>query len=74
MPVISILVDTIPFGVDFRKHLNEAVGKCSVLLAVIGPRWLDSEQDDGNRRQGDPTDFVRIEIESVGSNILKRYF
>ena len=59
---VFIDVDTIPYGVDFRKHLHAAVGKCDVLLAVIGSKWLDSRQEDGTRRLDDPRDFVRIEI------------
>jgi hypothetical protein len=55
-------VDAIPLGVDFSKVLREEVGKCGVLLAVIGPNWLDARDKDGNRRLDDPHDFVRIEI------------
>lgn len=51
---VFIDVDTIPYGVDFRKHLNEAVAKCDVLLAVIGSKWPDSKQEDGSRRLDDP--------------------
>ena len=56
-------VDSIPLGVDFRAHLDEAVGRCDVLLAVIGDSWLESR--DGERRLDDASDFVRIEIESA---------
>lgn len=55
-------VDSIPPGVDFREHLEKAVGKCKIFLVVIGDRWLDAKQR--NRIQ-DPDDFVRIEIESA---------
>jgi hypothetical protein len=62
-------VDNIPLGVDFRKHLDEAVGQCDVLLAVIGEGWLDVCYPEGpkrgRRRLDDPADFVRIEIESA---------
>jgi len=56
-------VDSIPLGVDFRKHLSDSVGKCQVLLAVIGKNWLT--EPDGHRRLDEATDFVRIEIESA---------
>ena len=46
-------VDTIPFGVDFRKHVSDAVGQCEILLAVIGNRWLDCKQPNGDRRLED---------------------
>jgi len=55
-------VDAIPLGVNFVKILREEVARCGVLLAVIGPDWLDVRDDDGNRRLENPNDFVRIEI------------
>jgi hypothetical protein len=62
-------VDTIPVGVDFRKHLDQAVSRCDVLLAVIGEHWLEVRHGDGprrgQRRLDDPEDFVRIEIRSA---------
>jgi CheY-like chemotaxis protein len=62
-------VAAIPFGVDFREHLDRAVGQCDVLLAVIGERWLDARFVDGprqgQRRLDDPADFLRIEIQSA---------
>ncbi len=59
-------IDAIPFGVDFRQHLDEAVSQCDILLAVIGEQWLDCQgSSPGQRRLDDPADFVRIEIESA---------
>lgn len=58
-------VDSIPIGVDFREHLAQEVGKCDVLLAVIGRRWINIEDDSGRRRLDLPTDFVRTEIETA---------
>ena len=55
-------VDAIPLGTYFSKVLREEVAKCGVLLAVIGPNWLDARDEHGNRRLDDPNDFVRIEI------------
>src|SRR5258707_13523828 len=55
-------VDAIPLGTNFTKALHEEVAKCGVLLAVIGPSWLDARDEHGNRRLDDPNDFVRIEI------------
>ena len=58
-------VDSIPLGLDFKEYLDKQVGECKVLLAVIGDRWLDASNASGKRRLEDPTDFVRIEIESA---------
>src|SRR2546421_7428695 len=55
-------VDAIPLGTNFSKVLHKEVGKCGVLLAVIGPNWLDARDERGNRRLDNPNDFVRIEI------------
>jgi hypothetical protein len=55
-------IDTIPLGSDFHEVLGEEVGRCGVLLAVVGPQWLIITKEDGSRRLEDPNDFVRIEI------------
>lgn len=62
---IFIDVDNIAPGLDFRKVLADKVQACDVLLAVIGPGWLDARNTSGVRRLDDPRDFVRIELESA---------
>ncbi|MBI1371391.1 MAG: TIR domain-containing protein [Phycisphaera sp.] len=62
---VFIDVDNIPIGVDFRKHLDAAVGRCDVLIVVIGEQWLNVKSETGERRLDDPADFVRIEITSA---------
>lgn len=57
-------VDSIPPGVDFRTYLNEQIGTCDVMLAVIGAGWLAPDAS-GRRRIDDPADFVRMEIEAA---------
>jgi rubrerythrin len=52
-------VDDIPIGVNFRRHLEEAISKCDIMLVLIGDKWLAFTR----RRQEDERDFVRIEIE-----------
>jgi hypothetical protein len=61
---VFIDVDSIPFGVDFRHYLTDAVSQCRVLLAIIGDRWTTTGPD-GHVRLNDPKDFVRIEIETA---------
>ncbi len=51
-------VDSIPLGVDFAQHIDQEVGRCQVLLVVIGKTWLTP-------RLQSPDDFVRLEIESA---------
>ncbi len=58
-------VDSIPLGRDFREHLNDLVGDCAAVLAIIGPQWTDTHNEAGQRRLEDPDDFVRIELEAA---------
>jgi hypothetical protein len=55
-------VDAIPLGANFVKVLGDEVAKCDLLLAIIGPGWLEARDEEGNRRLENPQDFVRIEI------------
>ncbi len=55
-------VDTIALGLDFVEAIQDAVGSCDVLLAVIGRQWLTSTDSQGHRRLDNPEDFVRLEI------------
>jgi hypothetical protein len=58
-------VEDIESGVDFVKTIQEAVGGCEVLIAVIGPDWLTQTNARGGRRLDDPRDFVRLEVASA---------
>jgi hypothetical protein len=58
-------VDSIAPGLDFIRVLEEQVGQCDALLAVIGKGWIDARDDTGARRLDNPEDFVRIESESA---------
>jgi hypothetical protein len=55
-------LDTIPAGEDFVEAIQEAVGECNVLLALIGKKWLTMSDAEGRRRLDDETDLVRLEI------------
>jgi TIR domain len=43
-------VDTIEPGIDFVKAIEESVGACDVLIAIIGKRWLMSSDEEGKRQ------------------------
>lgn len=58
-------VDSIPFGIDFRKYLDAQVAKCEVFLAIIGRDWVKKRGSKGKSRLEDPADYVRIEVESA---------
>lgn len=55
-------IDSIPVGVDFVHHLERHVGACDVLLALIGPSWLEARGADGQHRLFDQRDYVATEI------------
>lgn len=55
-------VETIEPGVDFVDAIERALNGCGVLLAVIGPRWIDAQDASGNRRLDDANDYTRLEI------------
>jgi TIR domain len=52
-------------GRDFRKVIDENVASCGVLLALIGPHWVDAQDAGGKRRLDNPVDFVRLETASA---------
>lgn len=63
-------VDSIPLGIDFRQHLENALSECRVLLAIVGTDWAGSETASGKRRIDDPRDHLRLELEvALGRNI-----
>lgn len=49
-------------GVDFSEEIRRNVANSEVLVALIGPRWLDITEGGGGRRLDNPQDFVRLEI------------
>jgi hypothetical protein len=56
---------TLEPGVDLVDAIEEAVGGCRVLLAVIGPRWAQIEDESRGTRLNDPDDYVHIEIRAA---------
>lgn len=55
---------------DFHEKIASSLAACSVLLAVIGPKWLDARHDDGERRLDKDDDFVRLELaKALGGRI-----
>jgi hypothetical protein len=56
-------IDSIPFGIDFRQQIQEAVTRNDILLALIGPRWIGARK--AGTRISDDKDPIRIEIETA---------
>ncbi|GEM_PF-1352902 len=58
---IFVDIDHISPGQDFIQVVDDAVGRCAVLLIVMGKRWAGTGRV-GKRRIDDPGDFVRLEV------------
>jgi TIR domain len=58
-------VDNIELGVDFVQVLSNRVAECDALVVIIGKAWLSSTDEENRRRLDDPSDLVRIEIETA---------
>jgi TIR domain len=57
-------IDAIPVGLDFREHLQQSLQRCDILLAIVGPKWLGTDEH-GHHAIADETDWVRIEVETA---------
>ncbi|GAA3601258.1 hypothetical protein GCM10022223_16160 [Kineosporia mesophila] len=60
---------TMQMGESFPERIRLGVTNASVLLAVIGPRWLE-RREGGLRRIDEPNDWVRREIRLALENGL----
>ena len=56
-------IDHIKAGADFAGKIDDFIGSCDALVAIIGDNWL--QDDDGRRRMDNPKDWVRREITSA---------
>ena len=62
--------ESIVAGEDFAEAIRRAVTTSTVLLVIVGPRWLNAATEAGARRLDDPGDFVRLEIEmALGADV-----
>jgi TIR domain len=66
---IFIDIDNIPAGIDFRQHLARTLRRATVVLAIVGPKWLGAGKG-GPDRIHDESDPVRVEIETALRNGL----
>jgi hypothetical protein len=58
-------INSITPGADFRRLIERAIEQCSVVLVVIGSRWLTPIDSSGRRRLDGEDDYVRIEVETA---------
>jgi hypothetical protein len=57
-------IDDIPFGTDFRTHIQDKLKLADVLVALVGTQWTGASEGRGARMQ-DEKDPVRMEIETA---------
>ncbi|MFL6206160.1 MAG: TIR domain-containing protein [Acidimicrobiales bacterium] len=55
-------VDSLNLGEDFLEVIERYIAATDVMLVVIGPRWLDAVNGEGQRRLDLDDDFVALEI------------
>jgi TIR domain-containing protein len=55
-------LDAIPFATDFRQKINEAIGSCDAVIALIGRDWLTASDASGRPKLHNPKDWLRVEI------------
>jgi hypothetical protein len=58
-------IDSIEIGADSSGQLAAIVESSGVILAVIGKRWLTVRDQNARRRLDDPSDYVRVAIETA---------
>jgi formylglycine-generating enzyme required for sulfatase activity len=58
-------VDDVPAGVNFRDYIRERLSECEVMLVIIGAQWLRTSGQHERSRLDDPSDLVRVEIETA---------
>jgi len=61
---LFIDIDNVPFGVDFRKHIDDALQASNILIAIVGEKWLGPKAD-GKLRIMSDADPVRVELETA---------
>jgi TIR domain len=58
-------IDAIAPGENFREAIARTMRTCDVVLVVIGPNWVNSRDEVGNRRLDDEADTHRSEVASA---------
>jgi hypothetical protein len=67
---LFIDIDDVPFGVDFRKHIDDALQSSDLMIAIVGEKWL-GPQGGGKLRIMNQSDPVRVELETALKREIK---
>ena len=49
-------------GEDFPRAIEASLARADIVLALIGPRWIEARDPQGRLRLAQPEDFVRQEL------------
>jgi len=60
-------------GIDFANEIEQRVGSCKVLVAVIGRGWLEVKDGEVRRRLDDPNDWVRLELKRLETLAIRTH-
>lgn len=58
-------LEDIRAGARFADVIKQTIAKASVVLIVVGPKWLDMGGAEGRRRLDEQDDWVRQEVEAA---------
>jgi TIR domain-containing protein len=61
---IFLDIDAIPYGRDFRDHIDSILKQCEVLIVVVGSHWTGARTD-ALPRIFDEADPVRVEVQTA---------
>ena len=64
-------INDIEPGRPWAEAIDDALASCDVFVLLIGRRWLEATDDEGNRRLDDPEDRHRKEIETAVSRRIR---
>jgi hypothetical protein len=65
------VADMVP-GAPISESVHQKVSSSSVLLVLIGDKWLSATDDNGHRRIDDPADWVHQEIALALKSVNRR--
>jgi hypothetical protein len=58
-------IDSVPLGIDFVDHVTEQIGKCNLVIVMIGKQWRTIKDKKRRRRLDNEDDLVRAEIRAA---------
>jgi hypothetical protein len=67
---IFLDIDAIPYGTNFRDHIDTILEQCKVLIVVVGTHWR-AQRADGPPRIFDDDDPMRMEVQTASAHCIR---